>query len=188
MLVRCHWAETHPLLTDYHDREWGVQNRDRSHLYEFLILEGAQAGLSWLSVLTRRTAYREAFLGFDPDRVARWGDVDVDRLIQHAGLIKNRSKLRSAINNARQFLEVEAAYGGFDRYLDTVTPGHTIHHFSADGALPSNDSASNALSRDLRLRGFSFVGPTICYSYLQAVGWVMDHVTSCFRYQELTLS
>lgn len=185
-MIRCHWAEAHSLLTAYHDLEWGVQNRDRSHLYEFLILEGAQAGLSWLSVLTRRAAYREAFLGFDPDRVARWDATDVERLIGSTGLIKNRVKLRSAINNARAFLEVEAAYGGFDQYLDSLTQGRVIHHFNVDEAVPDNDETSKALSVDLRLRGFSFVGPTICYSYLQAVGWVMDHVTSCFRYQELT--
>lgn len=185
MPTRCPWAESHPLLQAYHDQQWGVQVRDRHTLYEFLVLEGAQAGLSWLSVLHRRGAYSEAFAGFDPGRVAVWGVTDVERLLQNPALIRNRAKLNSALNNARAFLRVERAFNGFDQYLDALTGGRTIHHYSHPTEVRSSDALSERLSRDLVGRGFSFVGPTICYSYLQAVGWIMDHLTICFRYSVL---
>lgn len=186
MCERCRWAVSHPLLLAYHDQEWGVPTHERTRLYEFLVLEGAQAGLSWLTVLKRRDAYREAFSGFDPDRVAEWTEADVVRLLQCPGLIRNRSKITSSVANARAFRMVEQEFGGFDAYLDRMVGGAPIiHHYREDDQVPPFDALSQALSHDLGRRGFRFVGPTICYSYLQAVGVVMDHVTSCFRYQEL---
>lgn len=187
MLVnRCRWAEAHPLLLAYHDAEWGVLSRQRRHLFEFLVLEGAQAGLSWLTILKRREAYRQAFADFDPDAVASWDETQVDELLRNDALIRNRAKMVSALGNARAFVRVEQEYGGFDRYLDEII-GETpiIHRFESDDQVPACDASSEALSRDLKRRGFRFVGPTICYSFLQSVGRVMDHVTSCYRHDEL---
>ncbi len=185
---RCGWAESHPLLTAYHDDEWGVATRERERLFEFLILEGMQAGLSWLSVLKRRSAYRSAFKGFNPEVVAAWPANAIDGLLQDAGLIRNRAKLAAAMSNARAFLAVEAEFLGFDRYLQEMVGGRVIHHYGDLAEVPAHDALSQRLSRDLGRRGFKFVGPTICYSYLQAIGLVMDHVTTCFRYPILSES
>jgi len=186
MRQRCGWAKSHPLLETYHDREWGVPTHDRSRLYEFLVLEGAQAGLSWLTVLKRREAYAQALDGFNPDTVSALGDFEVEEWMTYPGLIHHRGKIRSHLRNARAFLEVEQEWGGFDTYLRQIVGGSSlIHRYTDDQEVPSYDGVSEELSRDLRRRGFQFVGPTICYSYLQATGFVMDHIISCYRYSEL---
>lgn len=182
MTTRCAWADGHPLLTAYHDSEWGVLNRDRRHLFELLVLEGMQAGLSWLSVLSRRDAYRDAFEGFAPEQIAGWPLAVVERLMTNPGLIRNRAKLLSVLHNARAFLAIEEEWGGFDQYLDQVTGGPVIHHFAPGDPIPSQDETSRQLSDGLRRRGFSFVGPVICYSFLESAGWAVDHVSNCFRY------
>lgn len=187
MPERCAWAQNHPLLQSYHDEEWGVVTRDRGRLYEFLVLEGAQAGLSWLTVLKRRDAYRDALAGFDPDIVSRWDEGEVERLLGFPGLIHNRAKIASHLRNARHFLAVEDEFGGFDQYLYQWTEQQVIvHRYESERQVPATDALAQAMSRDLVKRGFGFVGPTICYSYLQAIGLIMDHVTGCFRFHELT--
>lgn len=186
MNQKCGWAYGHPLLESYHDLEWGVFSPQRQHLFEFLVLEGAQAGLSWLSILKRRDAYREVFDGFDPDQLASWGTAREQELLDHPGIIRNRAKIASVSRNAQAFLRVEEAFGGFDRYLlEQVGGSAIVHQFASDREVPAEDVVSQRLSRDLRRRGFQFVGPVICYSYLQAVGLCMDHLTTCFRYPEL---
>lgn len=185
-MTRCDWADGHPLLEAYHDQEWGTLTRRRETLFEFMVLEGAQAGLSWLSVLKRRTGYREAFKDFRPEAVAEFGDAEATALLENPHIIRNRAKIRSAISNARLFLAVEEVFDGFDRYLDTMTGGPICHHYQDQSQVPVSDVISQRLSRDLVRRGFAFMGPTICYSYLEAVGWFMDHVTNCYRYAELT--
>lgn len=189
LVTRCRWSGGHPLLQTYHDVEWGVPTRHRERLFELLILEGAQAGLSWLSILKRREGYREAFEQFNPDKVRALTEANVMRLLQYPGIIRNGHKIRSAIGNADAFVRVEQEWGGFDRFLWSLVQNQPIiHHFNEDSEVPAFDELSTQLSRALRHKGFSFVGPTICYSYLQATGIIMDHVTSCFRYQELIVS
>lgn len=186
MTTRCSWAENHPLLRAYHDGEWGVRTNDRLRLFEFIVLEGAQAGLSWLTVLKRRESYRQAFANFNPDVLALWSDNSMNDLVRHPGLIRNRAKITSVFTNARAFLSIEGEFGGFDRYLTTIVGAKTlVHHYQTENEIPAYDPLAETLSRDLRNRGFRFMGPTISYSYLQAIGMVMDHVTSCFRFQEL---
>ncbi|PSR21752.1 MAG: DNA-3-methyladenine glycosylase I [Sulfobacillus acidophilus] len=186
MLTRCPWAETHPLLQAYHDVEWGVRTDDRYRLFEFLVLEGAQAGLSWITVLKRRTAYRQAWADFRPEVVATWNEDRVTDLLHEPGLIKNQAKIRSVLINARAFLCVEEEFGSFKRYLThLVGTDAIVHHYHSSTEIPAYDQTATQLSRDLHQRGFQFVGPTICYSYLQAVGVMMDHLVGCFRYDEL---
>ena len=185
--TRCEWAAGgDALLRDYHDREWGVPvHDDRTH-FEFLILEGAQAGLSWRTVLARREGYRAAFAGFDPDAVARFGEQDRERLLGDAGIIRNRAKIASAVRNAAAFLEVQAEHGSFDAYVWAFAGGAPRRNaFASLEELPAETEQSRALNRDLRARGFNFVGPTICYAYMQAAGLVNDHVAGCFRYSEV---
>ncbi len=184
---RCEWAAgDDALMREYHDREWGVPvHDDRTH-FEFLLLEGAQAGLSWRTVLARREGYRAAFAGFDPAAVARFGDADRERLIGDAGIIRNRAKIDSAVRNAAAFLQVQAQHGSFDAYVWAFTGGTPRRNaFASLAELPAETEQSRALSRDLRSRGFNFVGPTICYAYMQAAGLVNDHVTGCFLYTEV---
>lgn len=173
----------------YHDREWGVPSRDDRHLFEMLVLEGAQAGLSWITILKRREGYRRAFAGFDPQAVARFTDADRARLLADPGIIRNKLKVASAISNARAFLAVQNQFGSFAAYLwafvDNVP---IINHFSKLSDVPAQTPLSTALSRDLKKRGFSFVGPTAMYAYMQSVGLVNDHLTSCFRHAELASS
>ncbi|HKJ94790.1 MAG TPA: DNA-3-methyladenine glycosylase I [Gammaproteobacteria bacterium] len=187
-LPRCAWCGTDELYRDYHDREWGVPVRDDDRLlFEFLVLEGAQAGLSWITVLRKRERYREVFGRFDPAFVAALTDADVDRLLTDPGIIRNRLKVESARSNARAFLDVQAEFGTFSRYLWSFTDGERVVNEWRDlGDVPARTELSDRLSRDLRQRGFRFVGSTICYAYLQAVGVVMDHVVHCFRYAELS--
>ena len=181
-LVRCSWART-PLGIAYHDAEWGVPVHDDITLFEFLTLEGAQAGLSWETILKKRGAYRDAFLDFDPARVARFTSVRIDRLLQNTGLVRNRLKIESTVNNARAFLAVQKECGSFDAYLWGFVKGAPLdNQRSSLEAIPARTAESDALSRDLLRRGFKFVGSTICYAFMQAVGLVNDHMTDCFRH------
>lgn len=186
MATRCGWCGEEPLYIDYHDREWGVPVRDDRTLFEFLILEGAQAGLSWWTVLQKREGYRRAFAGFDPAAVATFTDEQLAALRNDAGIVRNRAKIASARSNARAFLDMQAEYGRFSDYLwGFVDSRPVINHWQRLDQVPATTPLSDALSKDLKRRGFKFVGSTICYAYLQAVGVVMDHVTDCFRHAEL---
>jgi len=182
-MIRCDWAGDDPLMISYHDEEWGVPLHDDRTLFEFLVLEGAQAGLSWRTVLRKRENYRRAFHGFDPERVARYGKSDVTRLLSDPGIIRNRAKVESAISNARHVLDVRSEFGSFDAYLWRFPGGNPIvHRFRTLSELPSTSPESVAMSKDLGARGFRFVGPTICYAFMQAVGMVNDHLAHCFRH------
>jgi DNA-3-methyladenine glycosylase I len=180
---RCGWARD-PLDVEYHDREWGVPVGDDRTLFEFLVLEGAQAGLSWSTILRKRAHYRRAFAGFDPRRVARFGPRDVRRLLADAGIVRHRGKIEGAIANARAFLAVQAEHGSFAAYLWRFVEGRPLQgRWRAADRLPAETDTSRALSAELRRRGFRFVGPTICYAFMQAVGLVNDHAVECFRHR-----
>jgi DNA-3-methyladenine glycosylase I len=183
---RCPWAGENPLYVAYHDAEWGTPGHDDLRHFEFLVLEAAQAGLSWLTILRKRDAYRAAYRGFDPARVARFAARDVERLLGDAGIVRNRAKIASSINNARRFLEVQKEFGSFDAYLWSWTGGKPVlNRWKEQSEVPPRSDLSDAVSKDLKARGFSFVGSTILYSHLQAVGVVNDHLLSCFRGREL---
>ncbi len=185
-LNRCGWAGEDPLYCDYHDRQWGVPIRDDRLLFEFLILEGAQAGLSWITILRKRENYRRAFDGFDAQKMAHYGEEKIESLMADAGIVRNRLKIRAAIGNARAFLEVQRELGSFSDYLWGFMGDSTIRNSWENlSDIPTTTAESEAMSRDLKKRGFRFVGPTICYALMQAVGMVNDHVTDCFRHQEL---
>src|SRR5712664_711738 len=182
---RCDWAafSSNPLMIEYHDKEWGVPVHDDKTLFEFLVLEGAQAGLSWETVLNKRENYRKAFNGFDPAKIARYGNRDVQRLLKDSGIIRNRLKIQATITNAKQSLAASKEFGSFDDYIWRFVGGKPIRHkFTSLGRIPSTTRESEAMSKELRGRGFRFVGPTICYAFMQAVGMVNDHTTKCFRY------
>ena len=182
-LKRCAWVSDNALMTRYHDTEWGVPERRDRRLFEFLILEGAQAGLSWDTILRKRPAYRKAYKGFDPRKVAAFTKKDEKRLLGDAGIVRNRLKIESSVTNARLFLEVAREHGSFASYLWSQVPGAPIQHrLRSHKDLPAVSPEAEALSRDLRRRGFRFVGPTIMYAFLQAVGLVNDHLVSCFRH------
>jgi DNA-3-methyladenine glycosylase I len=183
--TRCPWsyAGVDDAYIQYHDREWGVPVRDDRTQFEFLILEGAQAGLSWATILRKRTGYRNAFAAFDPETVARFDAKDVDRLLQDPGIVRNRLKILSAINNARKVLEIQDELGSFDAYLWEHVDGRPIvNHWEQMSEVPSVSPEAECLSRALKRRGFTFVGPTIIYAHMQAVGMVNDHLISCFRH------
>jgi len=183
--VRCAWARD-PLSIGYHDAEWGVPQHDDRILFEFLVLEGAQAGLSWSTILNKRAAYRRAFDRFDPRKVARYDDARVARLLADEGIVRNRLKIRSAVQNARAFLEVQREFGTFDRYIWEFTGGRPLRNkWRRLDQVPARTEISDALSRDLGKRGFTFVGSTICYAFMQATGMVNDHLVQCFRYRQL---
>ena len=183
---RCDWSGDSPLMIEYHDREWGVPLHDDRKLFEFLILEGAQAGLSWSTILNKRENFRKAFHNFDPAKVARYTAKDVERLLADTGIIRNRLKVEAAINNARRFLEVQAEFGSFDAYIWRFVDGKPIQHrFKRLSELPPVTKESDALSQELKQRGFKFVGSTICYAHMQATGMVNDHLVHCFRYKEV---
>jgi DNA-3-methyladenine glycosylase I len=186
-LVRCPWVDLgKPDYVAYHDREWGVPVRDDRTQFEFLILEGAQAGLSWYTVLRKRDHYRQAFAGFDPVIVAGYGAEQVERMLQNPGLIRNRLKLESAISNARHFLEVQAEFGSFCNYIWGFVDGQVkVNTLRTMSDYPATSKESDALSKDLKRRGFKFVGSTIVYAHLQATGLVNDHTLDCFRRAEL---
>jgi DNA-3-methyladenine glycosylase I len=182
---RCEWART-DLSIAYHDREWGVPLHDDHRLFEFLILEGAQAGLSWETILKKRSAYRKAYDRFDPKKVARYDRRKVARLLADEGIVRNRLKIGASIDNARAFLEVREEFGTFDAYLSELVGGKPKRNrWKKLAEIPARSPEGDALSKDLKARGFRFVGPTICYAFMQAVGRVNDHVVSCFRYREL---
>ncbi len=182
-LGRCEWAMGHPLLTAYHDREWGVPVRDDRKLFEFLVLDAFQAGLSWLTILKKRENFRERFDGFDPVRICDYDQSKITRLLQDPGIIRNRLKVEATVSNARSFLRVQEEFGSFDQYIWQFTGGQTrVNAFGSEDQIPAKTRQSEAMSRSLRDRGFRFVGPTICYAFMQAAGMVHDHVTGCFRY------
>jgi DNA-3-methyladenine glycosylase I len=188
MLKRCEWCQKDDLYRDYHDREWGVPVHDDRLLFEFLILEGAQAGLSWLTVLRKREAYRQAFDQFNPQAVACYGEEKIEELLNNPNLIRNKLKIGSAVINARAFIKVQEEFGSFDRYIWQFTEGKTIqNHFHSLSEIPAETEISRQISKDLRKRGFNFVGPTIIYSHMQATGMVNDHLVDCFRYAELNV-
>ncbi len=181
--VRCHWA-TSALSIPYHDAEWGVPVHDDRVLFEFLTLEGAQAGLSWETILRKRKEYRKAFAGFDPAAVARFSPARVQQLLANHGIVRNRLKVESTISNARAFLEVQREFGSFDAYLWRFVDGAPlVNRRRSPRDVPTRTDRSDALSRDLKSRGFRFVGTTICYAFMQAVGLVNDHLVTCFRYR-----
>jgi DNA-3-methyladenine glycosylase I len=185
---RCEWAAAGgPLLVAYHDEEWGVPSHDERHLFELLTLEGAQAGLSWATILNKREGYRALFEQFDPDRVARFDRRRIDRLLRDPRIVRNRLKVESAVTNARRVLEARREFGSFDAYVwQFVGEAPIVGRWRKLGDLPAETGQSRAMSKDLKRRGFRFVGPTVCYAFMQAAGLVNDHVTSCFRYRELT--
>jgi DNA-3-methyladenine glycosylase I len=185
MQERCAWAKAEPEIS-YHDTEWGVPVHDDRLLFEFLILEGAQAGLSWSTILRKRDNYRAAFDGFDPEKIARYDDAKVARLLQNPGIVRNRLKVASALNNARAFLAARDEFGSFDKYMWQFVggvPRQNSWHLMAQ--VPARTAESDAMSKDLLKRGFRFVGSTICYAFMQATGMVNDHITACFRHREL---
>jgi len=185
---RCAWANPdNDLYLKYHDEEWGAPAHDDRHLFEMLILEGAQAGLSWETILRKRENYRAAFDGFDPEKVARYDDGKVAALLQDEGIVRNRLKVASAIRNAGVFLEIRSELGSFDRYLwDFVDSRPVQNHFQSMSEIPANTELSDRISKDLKKRGMNFVGSTIIYAFLQAVGVVNDHEVSCFRHEEIS--
>jgi len=186
---RCAWCGDDPLYVAYHDEEWGVPQHDERILFEFLILEGAQAGLSWLTILRKRENYRRAFAGFDVAAVAAFDDTDVTRLLADPGIVRNRRKISAAIGNARAFLQVQREFGSFDAYLWGFVDGRPLQNAWRDSLdLPATSPISDALARDLKRRGFKFAGSTICYALMQAVGLVNDHLTGCFRHAQLRRS
>jgi DNA-3-methyladenine glycosylase I len=180
--VRCPWAGDDPLMVQYHDEEWGRPEHDDRVLFEFLTLEGAQAGLSWSTILRKRESYRAAFARFDPARVARFGAADVQRLLGDAGIVRNRLKIHSTIANARAFLDAQKEYGSFDRFIWGFVGGRPLRKPRRSMRdLPASTPESEAMSRELKKRGFRFVGSTICYAFMQACGLVDDHISGCFR-------
>ena len=184
--VRCEWPGSDPLNLEHHDLEWGVPSRDRRHLFELLTLEGAQAGLSWTTILRKRDGYRGAFAGFEPERVSEFGPDDVDRLMLDPGIVRNRGKIESTIDNARAILALERDGMGFVEHLWSFVGGEPIQNrFERLGELPSETAESKAMSKDLKQRGFRFVGPTTLYAFMEAAGLVNDHVVSCYRYAEV---
>ena len=186
-IQRCAWGEGDPLMLEYHDRDWGVPVHDDRLLFEFLILEGAQAGLSWMTILRKRDAYRTAFKGFDPATVARFRETTVDRLLTDSTIVRNRAKIESAIRNARVVQAIVKEQGSFDRYAWSFVGGQPKRNaWKAMGDIPAETAESRALSKDLVKRGANFVGPTICYAFMQATGLVNDHLVDCFRYRQLS--
>jgi DNA-3-methyladenine glycosylase I len=185
-LVRCHWASGSELTIRYHDEEWGVPAHDDCTLFEFLILEGAQAGLSWDTILNKRENYRAAFDQFDPGRVAAYDRRKMQRLLKDPGIVRNRLKISSAVGNAKAFLRVAEEFGSFDRYIWRFVDGAPrVNSRKSPRQVPAKTAESDAMSKDLKARGFNFVGSTICYAFMQAVGMVNDHLVRCFRYEAL---
>jgi len=186
MTNRCEWCIKDPRYIQYHDHEWGVPVHDDRKLFEFLILEGAQAGLSWLTILRKREGYRKAFADFDPEKVVRFTEKRIEKLLQDPAIIRNNLKVRSAVTNAKAFLKVQEAFGSFDKYIWQFTDGNIItNKWKTLKELPARTKESDVISKDLISRGFKFVGSTIMYAHMQATGMVNDHLVGCFRHQEL---
>jgi DNA-3-methyladenine glycosylase I len=185
-MKRCDWANRSELEQSYHDNEWGVEIHEDRTLFEFLVLEGAQAGLSWSTILRKREGYRRAFDNFDARKISKYSENTVSRLLTNSEIVRNKLKINATITNARAFLQVQREFGSFDRYIWQFVNGKPIQNsWRKMTDLPSSTPESDAMSKDLKKRGFTFVGPTICYAFMQAVGMVNDHVVDCFRYKEL---
>lgn len=187
-LIRCGWStkDNEPLYVSYHDEEWGVPVHDDQKLFEFIVLEGAQAGLSWLTILRKREGYRKAFAEFDPEKVARFTEAKIEKLLLDPGIIRNKLKVNSAVTNAKAFLKVQEEFGSFDNYIWQFTNGKPlVNHWKTMKDIPPRTAESDAMSKDLISRGFKFVGSTICYAHMQATGMVNDHTTECFRHSQL---
>jgi DNA-3-methyladenine glycosylase I len=186
MIKRCTWCGSDPQYVTYHDKDWGVPVYDDRLLFEMLILEGAQAGLSWLTILKKRDNYRRAFHNFESSRIASYDHKEIDRLLQDTGIVRNRLKIESAVKNARGFLQIQEEFSSFSDYLWRFVEGKpNINEWQDLSAIPANTKISDQLSKDLKKRGFNFVGSTICYAFMQSIGMVNDHTTDCFRYQEI---
>jgi DNA-3-methyladenine glycosylase I len=187
-LQRCAWATTGQFEIEYHDKEWGVPVHNDTKLFEFLILEGTQAGLSWSMILKKRPAYRQAFDGFDPGKVARYDDHKRQQLLANSGIVRNKLKIQAAIQNARSFIQVQSQFGSFDDYIWQFVGGKPIqNHWETAREVPANTKESDTMSKELKKLGFTFVGSTICYAFMQAIGMVNDHTTDCFRWQEVSV-
>ena len=186
--VRCEWSLGDPLLLDYHDREWGVPVHNDNLHFEFLILEGAQAGLSWLTILRKRDGYRKAFNNFEPEKISRYDEKRILKILQNAEIVRNRLKVRAAVENAKNFMAIQKEYGSFDRFIWRFVKDETPreNRWTKFNQIPASTLESDAMSLDLKKRGFKFVGSTICYSFMQAIGMVNDHAVSCFRYTEIS--
>lgn len=183
---RCSWCGEHEFYVAYHDMEWGIPLHDDQKLFEFLILEGAQAGLSWLTILKKRDAYRKAYYQFDAEKISRFNSRSIERLMNNAGIVRNRLKIEASIDNARAFLEVQDEFGSFDKFIwQYVNHRPRQNHWRQLKDIPALTNESQQMSKDLQQRGFRFVGPTICYAFMQATGMVNDHVTTCFRYKQV---
>ena len=186
MKIRCAWAGSDPVYVKYHDTEWGIPLHDDRKLFEFLLLDGFQAGLSWITILKKRSNYRKAFDRFEPKKIAAYDLDKVKQLLSNAGIIRNRLKIQAAIQNAKSFLEVKKEFGSFDNYIWRFTGNQTIKNaWKTLAEIPAQTKESAAMSNDLKKRGFKFVGPTICYAFMQAAGMVNDHVVDCFRYSQV---
>ncbi len=187
-MKRCEWGNKSELYKKYHDQDWGVPLHDDTRLFEFLILEGAQAGLSWETILKKRDGYIDAFDQFDAEKISKYSDTKIETLLQNPNIIRNRLKVNSTVLNAKLFLDVQKEFGSFDTYIWQFTNGKTIQNSVRKMSdLPANTSESDAMSKDLKKRGFKFIGSTICYAFMQATGMVNDHTIDCFRFRELTL-
>ncbi len=185
-MERCNWAGNNPIYVKYHDKEWGVPVHDDKKLFEFIILEGAQAGLSWLTILKRRSGYRKAFSSFNVEKVARFTPKKVEKLLLDPGIIRNKLKVNSAVTNAQAFIKIQEEFGSFDKYSWRFVDGRQkVNQFASIDQLPATSKESDALSKDLKPRGFKFTGSTIIYAHMQAVVMVNDHLTHCFRYHEV---
>ncbi len=183
---RCAWTGSDPKMIKYHDEEWGVPSHDEKELFEFLILEGAQAGLSWSSILNRREGYEKAFLNFDVKKVVQFSESEYERLLQNPGIIRNKLKIKSAISNAKQFIRVQEEFGSFNQYIWGFVDHQPLQNqFKSLSEIPAYTDISTILSKDLKKRGFSFVGPTIVYAFMQSIGMVNDHLVDCYRYPEI---
>jgi len=183
---RCAWVSRHEIYKTYHDTEWGVPVYDDQKQFEFLVLESFQAGLSWLTILNKRENFRKAFDNFDVQKIAQYSQEKMDELLQDAGIIRNKLKIKATVNNAKQFIQIQKEFGSFSKYIWGFTDGKpVIHHFKSINEVPASTELSDTISVDLKKRGFKFMGTTIVYAHLQATGIVMDHTTDCFRYKDL---
>lgn len=183
--TRCIWCGDDPLYQQYHDNEWGVPCRDDKKLFEFLLLEGAQAGLSWITILRKREAYRQAFADFDVIRVAAFTELDIERCVEDAGIVRNRLKIKSAVSNAQLFIEVQKEFGSFSDYFWGYLDNQPIvNSWASHSEIPATTSLSDSIAKDMKKRGFKFFGSTICYAFMQAMGMVNDHTVDCYRYRE----